>query len=90
MVRKDNRSEAEQLTHTILWVGTDTFLSGTLHGGGISVAAWACTPDDDAACERWVRSRKDMRRVRQVIDRPGDLYRPKSAHLHIYVYKGQN
>lgn len=91
MIRQDDRTDEQQITHPILWVGTDAFMSGWGQASdGPSVAAWACTSDDDGACERWVRSRSDMRRVRQVLDRPGDRYRPKgAAHLHIYVYRGQ-
>ena len=88
MIRQDDRTPEQQKTHTLLWAGTDSFLSGWGEAeGGNSVAAWACTSGDEYACERWVRQRGDMKRVRLVIDRKGDRYTPRNAkHLHIYVY----
>jgi len=89
MIRQDDRTPEQQKTHTLLWVGTDSFLSGWGGAqGGTSVAAWACTDATDGETERMIRNRSDMKRVRQVIDRPGNRYYPRgAAHLHIYVFK---
>ena len=88
MILQDDRTEAQRESHPIIWMGTDSFLSGWGRaGGGPSYAGWACTPEDDYECEWWVRGRSDMRRVRQVVG----TYRPPSGpgHVHIYLYKGQ-
>jgi hypothetical protein len=84
----DDRTEEEKSTHLVLWGGTDSFLSGWGGAeGGSSYAFWACRPEDSLACERWVRSRGDMKRVREVTTD----YRPPSApgHCHIYVWEGR-
>jgi len=86
MERQDDRTPEEMHTHTVLVVGTDSFLSGWgKAAGGLSYAAWACKPEDMHTVERWVRSRGDMRRVRVTCD----PYRPSRgcAHLHIYVVR---
>lgn len=60
----DNRSAAQKHTHTVLVMGTDTFLSGWGRAlNGASIAAWACTPDDVPAVRAWVESRSDIRDV---------------------------
>jgi hypothetical protein len=81
---KDDRTPAQQQTHTILVVGTDSFMSGWGEAsGGTSYAAWACKPEWANACESHVRARKDLKRVRIV----GSDYRPRGkGHLHIYVW----
>ena len=86
MIVDDRRTDEQRRKLTILVVGTDRVLSGWgLCEGGTSVAAWACTSDDVAAVEAWVRSRGDMRRVRVVYDLPGRGYRPRrAAHFSIY------
>jgi len=82
----DDRTEEQKQTHPIIWMGTDPFMSrwGECNGGP-SYAGWACRLEDDRECERWVRSRGDMKRVRLV----GSDYRPPSGpgHCHIYVWK---
>lgn len=80
---KDDRTPEQRKTHTLLVVGTDTFLSGWGEAsGGTSYAAWACTPEQVDTVERRIRSRGDMKRVRVV----GTPYYPKGrGHLHIYV-----
>ena len=89
MQRKDDRTEAQQQTHTILVVGTDRFLSGWGAAlGGLSYAAWACDSGVQAdAMRQRIAGRTDMSRVRTVIDKPGNRYAPKAPckHLHIYV-----
>ncbi len=80
---QDDRTEEQKRTHVIGIAGTDSFLSGWGRAaGGTSIAVWACTPDDDAKVERWVRRRGDMKRVRTVLL---SCYRPHCAHLHVYT-----
>lgn len=87
MIRKDDRTPDERKTHTILVVGTDSFLSGWGEAsGGLSYAAWACTSEQLPRVERWVRSRSDMKRVRIA----SDPYRPRCKHLHVYVVDNEH
>lgn len=81
---KDDRTPEQMKTHTVLWGGTDSFMSGWgLAKGGASYAFWACTPDNDYQVETWVRNRGDMKRIRQV----SDPYKPSGiGHCHIYVW----
>ena len=83
MVLVDDRTAEQKQTHPVIVAGTDTFLSGWGEAkNGTSYAGWACRVDDLASVERWVRSRKDMKRVRIV----GGDWRPRGAgHTHIYV-----
>lgn len=84
----DDRTAEEKATHRWLVVMTDSFMSGWGEArGGLSVCAWACKDEREAATvEHWVRSRRDARRVRTVIDGPRRRYRPRNAaHFHIYV-----
>ena len=79
----DDRTEEQRKTHVVLWGGTDRFMSGWGEAtGGVSYAFWACTPDDDATVERWIRSRGDIQRVRQVMSTYKSAGR---GHCHIYV-----
>ena len=84
---QDDRTEEQKSTHQILIGGTDKFLSGWGKAqGGKSYAFWACpnTWGELRDCERWVRSRPDIIRVRTVLS---ESYRPKGVgHCHIYVY----
>ena len=93
MVRVDDRTPDQEKTHKYLIVGTDSFMSGWGQAkDGNSYAAWAATQQDINNCEAYVESRKEMKRVRFVIDTPGARYRPRPdccAHLHIYIYRGQ-
>ena len=81
----DERTPTELQTHPIVWLGTDSFMSGWGGAeGGASYAGWACRPEDAHVVERWVRARGDLLRVREVS--PG--YRPSGdhcSHCHIYV-----
>lgn len=81
---QDDRTDEERRTH-ILVVGTDSFLSGWgAAEGGASYAAWACRYEDQYECERWVRARGDMKRVRIC----GPEWRPRgTGHAHIYVWR---
>jgi len=83
MFMQDDRTEAQKQTHSVVVVGTDSFLSGWGRAeGGASYAGWACRYEDLNKVERWVRSRKEMKRVRIV----GSDYRPRGVgHCHIYV-----
>ena len=81
---EDNRTPTEKVTHRWLVVMTDTFMSGwgDAHRGS-SYVAWAC--EDLETAERVadrVRARSDAIRVRIVYDRG---YRPRCAHLQVYV-----
>lgn len=83
---KDDRSAAEQSTHSILWGGRDACLSGWGHAEGRdSYAYWACRPEDSDAVEKWVRSRSDIENVR---DSTGDhKYGSGGALVRIYVIR---
>ena len=82
-VIRDDRSDAEKKTHTVLVTMTDSFMSGWgAATGGASVASWACRPEDADTVERWVRSRGEAKRVR-IVSRARS--RPGVKHWHIYV-----
>ena len=84
MIRKDDRTPKQMTTHRWAVVGTDRFMSGWGEAkNGVSIAAWACKPEHRRAVLEWVESRSDMLRVREIAD--ASAYRPKCAHLHIYV-----
>tara|TARA_R100001244_G_C5120822_1_gene123456 strand:+ start:414 stop:689 length:276 start_codon:yes stop_codon:yes gene_type:complete len=81
---KDNRTDAQKLTHRLAVVGTDNFMSGWGQAAsGKSYAGWAFEDGDYGACLAWVDRRSDMYRVRVVTL---DGYRPNAEHTHIYVY----
>ena len=87
----DRRTAEQKLSHYYLWVGTDKFMSGWGKArDGVSLVAWACKPENSNACESYVRSRGDMKRVRLVFDGGNAVlheYRPRNcAHLSIYVF----
>jgi len=86
MILKDDRTEEYKRTPHVIVMGTDRVLSGWGEAkGGPSFAGWACALEEESECERWVRSRSDMKRVRTV----WSDYRPPSGlgHCHIYVYR---
>jgi hypothetical protein len=86
MIRVDDRTPEQKLTHRWGVVARDKFMSGWGRAsGGASRCAWACDPKADFdKLFKWVQSRKEMIYVNKV-----DLntYRPPSgtAHFHIYV-----
>ena len=81
-IYEDDRTPEQKQSHTVLIAGTDSFMSGWgMAEGGASMCAWACRPEHASKVERWVRSRGDMKQVRQV----SDPWRPNAAHTHIYV-----
>ncbi len=90
MIYQDDRNDDQRKTHPYLVIATDKFMSGWGGAsGGASVCAWACTADQYASVERWVRSRPEMLRVRYADERNGK-YRPRNAaHFHIY-FVGEN
>lgn len=83
MIIKDDRTDEQRITHNLLVIGTDRFLSGWGGAeGGLSYAAWACKEKDIEKVYEWVKQRKDMMRVRWA---EGN-YKPRGCiHLHIYV-----
>jgi hypothetical protein len=90
MIKKDDRTEEQKLTHTLAVVARDKFLSGWGGArGGTSRCAWAY--DIKAIGEKgadrlfnWVKNRSEMRGVN--IARI-NLYKApaRTAHFHIYV-----
>lgn len=77
----DRRTTAQQQTHTVVVFGTDPMLSGWgKAANGLSVAGWACRPEDVDKVEEWVKSRSDVYDVR-VSD--GEI--PECAHMSVYV-----
>ena len=80
----DDRTDKQRKTHTLIVLGTDSFLSGWGGAGkGPSYAGWTSRPDNVGAVENWVRCRGDMKRVRVV----GNDYRVPNieGHCHFYV-----
>ena len=87
MIIEDDRTKEQKKTHPCLVIGTDSFLSGWgMAEGGVSIAAWACRPEQRGQVLRWVSHRGDMKRVRESYDDGnGSRYRPKGkGHCHIY------
>lgn len=82
----DDRSSDAEKSLPLLVLMTDRFLSGWGEARSRpSYAAWACSSENLDCCLFWVRSRSDAKNVR-IVSRD---YRPShSAHLHIYVWKG--
>ena len=89
MIVEDNRTQAEKDTHRWLVVMTDTWMSGWGDASrGRSYAAWACEDlkTAESVADR-VRKRSDASRVRIVHDMG---YRPRCAHLQVYVVDGDH
>lgn len=87
MIREDDRTPEQRLTHYLAVVGRDSFMSGWGGAaGGYSRAAWAFDPAavNPDRVENWVKARGDMRYVNLIDLR---TYRPArgTAHFHIYV-----
>jgi hypothetical protein len=80
---RDDRTPEQKKTHTVIILGTDSFMSGWgLAEGGVSYAGWACEPKHQWKVLDWVSNRSEMKRVRVVTD----PYRPKGkGDCHIYV-----
>jgi hypothetical protein len=86
VIRADDRTPEQKVTHRWGVVARDKFMSGWGHArDGYSRCAWACHPDASLdRLENWVRNRSEMRYV-SVVDL--NTYRaPRgTAHFHIYV-----
>lgn len=90
MKTKDDRTAAQRLSHQWLITATDRYMSGWGGArGGLSKCAWACDSREAAnACHAWVSARSEMKYVR--IRPPyGTPWRPRAAHVHIYVWGGR-
>lgn len=86
MTHEDDRTAEQRTTHTWAVAGTDRFMSGWGGAtGGTSVAAWACPYSELGAVLDHVTSRSEMKRVRVV---KLDTWRPRAAHVHVYVWDG--
>lgn len=83
MIIEDDRTPEQKKTHYVVIAGTDSFMSGWGRAAnGVSIAAWACKPEVQDKVWRWIKSRIEMKRVRQVVSN----YRPRGkGHCHIYV-----
>ena len=63
---KDDRTDEQRKTHTVLYGGVDTFLSswGPPADAGVnSRAYWACKPEDCDRVRAWVRARGEFEQV---------------------------
>ena len=88
MLLVDDRTAEEKVTHPLVVLMTDRFMSGWgAAEGGPSYAGWAFQDGHYADVVSWVESRSDSMRVRLVMGN----YRPPSGpgHCHIYVWQGQ-
>ena len=86
MIRVDDRTPEQKVTHRWGVVAKDKFMSewGGAEGGA-SRCAWACHPEGNIdKLERWVRSRSEMRYV-NVVDLNAYHPPPGTVHYHIYV-----
>lgn len=82
MIFKDDRTQKQKETHTVLVVGTDSFMSFKGQAkGGASVAGWACRPENEEEVLSWVDGREDMFNV--MVEESD--YEPDAAHFHVYV-----
>lgn len=85
MELKDDRTQAERKTHSLLVGGNDSFMSGWGSAkGGISYAFWACTFEQVDKVEQWVRSRGDIKYARIQSNPPRGH---EHDHCHIYTIK---
>ena len=87
-IREDDRTPEQKRNYPCLVIGTDSFMSGW--GGasdGVSIAVWACRPEDRIRVLSWVHSRSEMKRVRESYDNGGNSrYRPSgNGDCHIYL-----
>ena len=85
---RDDRSEDQKESHSVLVGGYDKFLSGWRCWDGTdrqdSYAFWACQPENKEVVEAWVTARPEFRNVKQ--RRYEWCYeKAKSADVHIYL-----
>lgn len=86
MIFKDERTEVERSTHTVLIGGRDSFMSGWGGArGGSSFAYWACEPSDVFTVSAWVEGRGDITLV--PIDDLLNTDREEPEHCHIYTVR---
>ena len=84
---RDERTEEQKKTHTILVTAKDKFLSGWgMAQNGSSYCAWAIDPNEANPDKllHWVDQRKDMIYVNLRYD-GGKNWNPNAAHVAIYV-----
>jgi len=82
---KDDRAPEELLTHDLIVLAHDTFMSGWGQAQGRkSYAGWACQPKDVKKVLAWVQSREEMQNIRVVTY---DFIPPDNGHYHIYVVR---
>ncbi len=82
VVYKDDRTDEQRLTHTVIVSAIDKFMSGWGRAAnGKSVAAWACRPEHADRVFAWVKSRGEMRNVRM----SDHAFRSGAEHTHIYT-----
>ena len=83
MILVDDRTLEQKKTHTWIVGATDKFMSGWGEArDGKSYAGWACKPEHRSKVLNWVQSRKEMLRVREMIN----TWKPRgNGHTHIYV-----
>lgn len=90
MLVKDDRTDTQQDTLSVLIGGKDTCMSGWGEAeGGISYAFWACTEEDAAQVEEWVGSRSDIECGPRVEPKSIEWFKAnpeddKNDHCHIY------
>lgn len=93
VIVNDDRTEEETTIYTHLVVGKDSFLSDWgMAEGGISIAAWACTPDMVDNVMDWIKDRSDIYAIK-VLTEPlsvAEICREMSSFTktkHISIYK---
>jgi len=85
---KDDRTDAQRETHTVIYGGVDTFLSKwgpPADAGVMSRAYWACKPEDCDKVRAWVNARDDIARPSEATSRA--LYVRGIDFVHIYAVK---
>jgi hypothetical protein len=81
----DDRTEEQKLTHTVLIVAYDSFMSNWKdHHVKKSFCAWACKPEHQDQVFEWVFNRMDMHQVRPQEGDYVPLLGPDD-HYQIYV-----
>lgn len=86
MIIEDDRSPEERVTHPYIVAANDSFMSGWGYGMPVSIAAWACKPEDVNKVLAMVRGRREMKRPRVIVS---PKWRPRGeGHTHIYVWNG--
>ena len=87
MIYKDQRTDEQKKTHTILVTAKDKFMTGWGHAqNGASYCAWAVNPNEASHAKllHWVESRPEMKYINVRYD-GGKNWRPNAAHVSIYA-----